>query len=234
MTASELPYASYLHFTMNTEAEPFDDPRVREAFRLAVDRKRIVDNVYYGRAFVGNDLPALGFPSYDTALEQRPHDPERARRLLADADADGVSVELTAGPELPGMVEAATLVVEDLKAVGVEAALRELPAGQLFADYAAYLKLPFRAGFNPPAMFEPNHVPGAFPKVDALVKTARSASTAEQRLAASHRAQRLLWEEGGQIGAVFVPTVSAARDGVSGVRELQFPDLSQVTLTGRK
>jgi peptide/nickel transport system substrate-binding protein len=234
VTASKLPYASYLQFTMNAGSKPFDDPRVREAFRLAVDRKRIVENVYYGRASVGNDLPALGFPGYGTAIEQRPHDPERARRLLADAGAGGTSVELTAGPELPGMVETATLIVEDLKAIGVKATLRELPAGQLYADHAAYLKLPFRAGFTPPALFEPNHVPGTFPKVDALVKTARSASTAEKRLAASHQAQRLLWEEGNQIGAVFVPTISAARDGVSGVRELQFPDLSKVTVTGRK
>ncbi|GAA2107115.1 ABC transporter substrate-binding protein [Streptomyces synnematoformans] len=231
VTTSELPYASYLHFTMGTENAPFDDPRVREAFRLAVDRERIVKNVYYGRAFVGNDLPALGFPSYDTGLGQRAHDPGRARRLLADAGAEGMSVELTAGPELPGMVEAATLVVEDLREIGVDATLRELPPGQLFADHAAYLALPFRSGFNPPAMFEPNHVPGTFPEVDALVQTARSAPAAEERLAASHEAQRRLWEKGNQIGAVFVPNISAAREGVSGVRERQFPDLSRATVS---
>lgn len=232
VTTSELPFASYLQLTMNVGTPPFDDARVREAFKLAVDRERIVANVYYGRAFVGNDLPALGFPSYDPAIEQRAYDPDRARRLLSESGVAGVRVELTAGPELPGMVETATLVVEDLRAVGVDATLRELPPGQLFADHAAYLALPFRAGFNPPAMFEPNHVPGTFPEVDALVETARSAESAEDRLAASHKAQRLLWEQGNQLGVVFVPTISAADSGVSGVRELQFPDLSRATIAG--
>ncbi|WP_285621771.1 ABC transporter substrate-binding protein [Kineosporia sp. NBRC 101677] len=235
VTSSELPYASYLQFSMNPQAEPFSDVKVRQAFKLAVDRERIVENVYFGRAFVGNDVPGLGFPNYDTELEQRAHDPEKAKELLAEAEAEagaeGIEVELTAGPEMPGMLETATLIVEDLKAVGVKATLKELPAGQLFADYPAYQKLPFKAGYNPPATFEPNHVPGAFPEVDALVAQARSATSPEARLQASHEAQKLLWEEGNQIGAVFVPSISAARNGVSGVRELQFPDLSQAIVS---
>ena len=113
----------------------------------------------------------------------------------------------------------------------MDATLRELPAGQLFADYPAWQALPFRSGYNPPAMFESNHTPGAFPEIDALVQTARSAGTPEERLTASHEAQRLLWEEGYELAPVFVPNISAARDGVTGVRELQFPDLSQVVLT---
>ncbi|MBO1752922.1 ABC transporter substrate-binding protein [Actinotalea sp. BY-33] len=231
VATSELPYASYQFFAMNLEHEPFADPRVREAFKLAVDRERIVENVYFGHAFEGNDVPALGFGSYDDSLEQRTHDQDRARELLDEAGRTGMSVELTVGPELPGMVETATLVVEDLKAVGVDATLAELAPGQLFADYPAYLALPFKAGYTPPAPFEPNHTPGTFPEVDALVQTARSAPTAEERLNASHAAQQLLWEKGNQIAPVFVPTISAASTAVSGVRELQFPDFAQATIT---
>ncbi|GLY32362.1 ABC transporter substrate-binding protein [Kineosporia sp. NBRC 101731] len=231
VTSSELPYASYLQFGMNPQTKPFDDERVREAFKLAVDRDRIVKNVYFGRAFVGNDVPGMGFPTYDTELEQRAHDPRKAQQLLAEAGAEGMEVELTAGPEMPGMLETATLIVEDLKAIGVKATLNELPAGQLFTDYPAYQKLPFKAGYNPPATFEPNYTPGTFPEVDALVATARSAPSKEDRLTASHEAQKLLWKEGSQIGAVFVPSISAAREGVSGVRELQFPDLAQATVS---
>lgn len=232
VSTSEPPYVSYMPFTMNTAKEPFDDPRVREAFKLAIDRQRILDNVYYGLGHLGNDIPAAGFTNYDSSIPQREHNPDKAQRLLEEAGATGMSVELTAGPELPGMVETATLIVEDLQAVGVSASLRELPAGQLFADYAAWQALPFKAGYNPPAMFEPNHAPGTFGEVDALVQTARSAASADERLAASHKAQRLLWETGNQLGPVFVPNISAYRDGVSGVRELQFPDLSQVVLAG--
>lgn len=232
VTASELPFASYLQFTMNMAEPPFDDVRVREAFRLAVDRERIVEVVYFGRAYVGNDVPGLGFPAYDPDLEQRSQDLDRARSLLEEAGATGVSVELTVGPEVAGMVETGTLLVEDLQAIGVDASLQELPAGQLFADFPAYLALPFRAGYTPPAPFEPNYQPGTFADIDALVLAARSAPTAEERSAASHEAQQLLWAEGNQIGPVYVPSISAARAGVSGIREVQFPDLTYATTAG--
>ncbi len=231
VSTSELPYASSLQFVMNPASAPFADERVREAFKLAIDRQQIVDTVYFGHAFAGDDVPGLGFPSYDTTLPVREHDPDKARALLAEAGQSGMAVTLTAGPELPGMVEPATLIVQDLRAIGVDATLAELPAGQLYADYAAYQKLPFAAGYTPPALFEPNHVPGALPEADALVAQARSAVTPEARLAASHEAQQILWAKGYTIAPVFVPSISAQSDGVSGVRELQFPDLSRATVT---
>ncbi|AOS63706.1 ABC transporter substrate-binding protein [Actinoalloteichus hymeniacidonis] len=231
VTTAELPYASYLRFVMNPSFEPFADVRVRQAFKLAINRQSIIDNVYYGRAYLGNDVPALGFPTYHSELEQRAYDPDTARDLLEQAGQSGMSVELTVGPEMPGMVETGTLIVENLKAIGVDATLRELPAGQLFADYEAYSALPFAVGYNPPALFEPNHTPGVLPDVDALVITARGGATAEQRLAASHEAQQLLWENGNQIGPVFVPGIDAAIDTVSGVRAQQFPDLTIARLS---
>lgn len=232
VTTSELPYASKLSFTMNMSSEKlFQDERVREAFKLAINRDQIVENVYGGLAYVGNDVPGLGFASYDDDLEQREYDPEQAEELLKEAGADGMEVELTAGPELTGMVETATLIVEDLNAIGVKASLNELASGELFADYAAYAQLPFAAGYTPPATFEPNWTPGTFSDIDALVATARSATSEQDRTEASHQAQELIWEEGNTIIPVFVPTISASADGVSGVEELQFPDLSQATVS---
>ncbi|MGO2110605.1 MAG: ABC transporter substrate-binding protein [Pseudoclavibacter sp.] len=225
------PYVSNMPFTMNVESEPFDDPRVREAFKLAIDRQRILDNVYFGLAYLGNDIPALGYPNYDDALPQREHDPERAQQLLDEAGVAGMTVELTAGPELAGMVETATLIVEDLQAIGVDATVSELPPGQLFADYPAWLELPFKSGYNPPVSFETNHTPGTFPEVDALVATARSAPTEAERRTASHEAQELLWAEGNQLVPVFVPSIGATRAGVEGLVESQFPDLAAASLT---
>lgn len=226
VSAGEPPYVSNLRFEMNLSHAPFKDERVRRAFRLAVDRQAIVDTVYFGRAEIGNDVPALGFPGYATSLDQRAHDPEKAKSLLREAGHEKMSIELTAGPELPGMVETATLIVEDLRAIGVKASLKELPAGQLFADYKAYERLPFAAGYNPPAPFEANHTPGTFPDADKLVATARSALSKGDREAASRKAQHLLWTKGNEIIPVFVPTLDAHTDRLSDVRSLQFPDLS--------
>ncbi|MFD6149917.1 ABC transporter substrate-binding protein [Streptomyces sp. NPDC060243] len=243
LAPSKSPYLVALSFRMNMRSKPFDDARVREAFKLAVDREALVRTVFHGQATVGNDLPSLGFPDYARDLPQRAHDPARARRLLQQAGADGMEIRLTTGPETPGMVEAATLYVEDLRAAGVRASVRELPAGQLFADFAAYSRLPFVAAYQVPVPALPTYQmntaggsPSALgwnrPDVDALVARAR-ASTGAKATRTGGKAQRKLWEEGNTVLPVFKPYLNAQAAGVSGIADdlfEQFPGFSHAAL----
>ena len=43
-------------FTMRVDQKPFDDVRVRQALRLMVDRKEMLDQVFGGQGQVGNDV----------------------------------------------------------------------------------------------------------------------------------------------------------------------------------
>ncbi|MFD8339117.1 ABC transporter substrate-binding protein [Streptomyces solisilvae] len=238
------PYLVGLSFQMNMSVKPFDDPRVREAFKLAANREAMVKTVFYGNAEVGNDLPAIGFPDYAGSLPQRDYNQAKARKLLKAAGADGMKVVLTTGPETPGMVETATLFVEDLKKVGVQASIRELPAGQLFADFATYSRLPLAASYQMPIpalsayqMGTAGGSPSAFgwkrPEVDALVAKARAQSDEAKAGKLSTRAQRVRWEEGNQVLPVFKPNLNAQGRGVSGIRDdlfEQFPGFSQASL----
>ncbi|ONK09528.1 ABC transporter substrate-binding protein [Streptomyces sp. MP131-18] len=244
VTSTTPPYVSGLFFRMNLAHEPFQDNRVRTAFKLAADREAMVESVFFGDATVGNDLLSPGFPDYADEIEQRAYDPDRARQLLREAGAEGMSVTLTTGPETPGMVEVATLYVENLVAVGVDATLEELPAGQLFADYPAYTGLPLAASFSVPTPALPLYQmsyggqnPAALgwdrPDVDELVATARGTS-GEESAQAGLAAQRALWEEGNTIAPVFKPFTTAQVPGVSGVADdlfEQFPGFSRATLT---
>jgi peptide/nickel transport system substrate-binding protein len=77
-----------LGFSMRT-GSPFADPRVREAVALTIDRKEIARDGLKG---LGAPLDQLVPPSvfgYSTRLPPMPHDPERARRLLAAAGKGG-------------------------------------------------------------------------------------------------------------------------------------------------
>ncbi|MFF2650704.1 ABC transporter substrate-binding protein [Streptomyces sp. NPDC058045] len=244
LAPTESPYLVGLSFQMNMTAEPFDDPRVREAFKLAVDREAMVKTVFYGNAQAGNDLPGIGFPDYAEGLPQRRHDPERARALLKKAGADGMKVRLTTGPETPGMVEMAALFAEDLKQVGVRATVRELPAGQLYADFPAYTALPLAGSYQMPIpalstyqMSTAGGSPASFgwkePGTDALVAKARAATDPEQAKKLGTRAQRTRWEEGNQVLPVFKPNLNAQAKGVKGIREdlfEQFPGFSRASL----
>ena len=83
------PYIATEFIRFNTTRRPFDDPRVRNALALAIDRDTIVARVLKG----GQD-PATAFTppntggyTYraDTSASEPRHAPDEARRLLAEA-----------------------------------------------------------------------------------------------------------------------------------------------------
>jgi peptide/nickel transport system substrate-binding protein len=68
---------------------PFRDRRVREAVSLVVNRDAIVKGLYGGAAFPLYGSITPGVPGYDPERAKIPYDPERARRLLAEAGYPG-------------------------------------------------------------------------------------------------------------------------------------------------
>ncbi|WP_320772897.1 ABC transporter substrate-binding protein [Streptomyces sp. CRN 30] len=133
-------------FVMRLDTAPFDDPRVRAAFRLAADRKALVDTVYLGYGKIANDLPTPYDPSTPTDLPQRTRDVAEAKRLLAEAGhADGLSVTLHTTTSYPGMDTAATLYAQQLADIGVRAKVKVEPADTYWT--AVYAKKAFYTGY---------------------------------------------------------------------------------------
>jgi peptide/nickel transport system substrate-binding protein len=65
---------------------PFKDRRVRQAFYQAIDVEAIRTRIMRGAATPTNLMIAPGVNGFDAGLNKRaPHDPEAARKLLADA-----------------------------------------------------------------------------------------------------------------------------------------------------
>jgi peptide/nickel transport system substrate-binding protein len=134
--------ATNVPITMRLDSAPFTDPRVRQAFRLAVDRQALVDNVLQGFGKVANDLHGFGYPSYNSDLPQRTYDPEKAKGLLKAAGAENVSVTLYTSKTVSGMQESATVFKEQAKSSGIDVQLKVLDASSYFAN-DLYLKAPF-------------------------------------------------------------------------------------------
>lgn len=83
----EALYGTY-YYRFNTTRKPFNDPRVRRAFALTVDRKILVDNVVRGgRIPASSFTPPYGPYNYKGNLPLRSSDEviQEAKKLLAQA-----------------------------------------------------------------------------------------------------------------------------------------------------
>lgn len=122
---------------INTRHPPLDDVRVRQALNLAFDKAAYI-RAQYGE---GNATPAVApYPAtlwgHDETLQDWPHDPERARQLLAEAGhADGFALSIWTrpggGPTNPNPGIGAQMLQADLAAIGIRSDIRVFEWGEL-------------------------------------------------------------------------------------------------------
>ena len=110
----------WLPICMAVDMPPFDDVRVRQAMRLIVDRKGMLEQVNSGYGFIGNDLYAPFDPGYDHSLPQRQQDIAQAKSLLKAAGHANLSVDLHTTDGAAGMVDTATVFANQASAAGVK------------------------------------------------------------------------------------------------------------------
>ncbi len=82
------PYLATYFIRCNTTRPPFNDPRVRKALALTIDKRRLVDRFLGGGGVPANHLVPDGTANYDPAPGLG-YDPDTARRLLAEAGYPG-------------------------------------------------------------------------------------------------------------------------------------------------
>jgi ABC-type transport system substrate-binding protein len=82
------PAIWYVGFNQKGYA-PFQDRRVRRAFAMAIDRKKIVDEILGGLNVAAGGIVPPGVPGHRPDAKAIPFDPEAAKRLLAEAGYPG-------------------------------------------------------------------------------------------------------------------------------------------------
>ena len=222
------PFGLMDSFQMRVDLPPFDDVRVRQAMRLAVDRQAMVDTVYYGYAEVGNDIYGKGAPFYDDSLPQRAYDPARARELLRQAGKENLTVTLQTADGMPGMIESATLLVEHANAAGITVKLESVPADTYFTQVAGKQPLTHVGWWNYSLDYfygqtmttgSPSNGTGWRNAAwDAKFTEVRATLDQGRRRVLYHELQEQLWNEGGYILHSFAKRPDAARNDVGGVR----------------
>lgn len=116
---------SVIPIIMKTSSGPFADKRVREAVRLGVDRKALVDQALAGYGSVAGDVLGTADPALDKSLT-RTRDVSRAKQLLSQAKFDtSRTYQLFVTSEAPGQVEAMKLAAKQLADIGLKVTVVE-------------------------------------------------------------------------------------------------------------
>ena len=201
---------------MNNQKKPFDDKRVRQALNYAVNKDAIVNDVLKGTGAASKGPVLPGTWGADRELKAYPYDPDRARKLLAEAGyPTGFSTTLwvpESGSGMQAPVAMSTVMQSNLKAVGINVSLQTMEWGAYLAKLRTkeqeLFALSWMAGTEDPDMVMypllhssqwtpvgPNRALYKNTRFDALLQQARLTTDQAKRAQLYKEAQRILIDD---------------------------------------
>jgi len=206
----EVPQLSIFYLGFNCARPPFDDPKVRQAFSLAVDKDKIIRLVLKGMVKRADGILPPGLPGYNPDLIGLTYDPERAKQLLQESkygeDLPPLILTTAGRGELSNLDGA--LVDMWRRNLGVEVKVRQLEpekyAYVLREEKDHMFELGWVADYPDPQNFldvlfhsgaEENIGEYHNPRFDALLEQARAERDGKARLALYRQAEELLVQD---------------------------------------
>lgn len=220
----------WVPFTMRVDRAPFEDNRVREALKLVINRKQMLESVFAGNGTIANDYFAPFDPAVKTVqLPQREQDIEKAKSLLSQAGHSGLGLQLITTPNAPGMVQAAEVFKTQAEGAGVKTEVVNQPTTEYFAR--SYLKVPFSQdywAYEPylitvsqatakGAPFSATHFDE--PKYQKLFEEASQTLDSNKKTEIIHEMVKIDWSEGGNIIPFYFPVIDAYSSNVHGITQ---------------
>lgn len=218
---------------LNTRRGPLADVRVRQALNFAIDREAISEALLNG---IGTPADQPLTAIYEGHLDEPPvpydHDPDRARRLLAEAGyADGFTLRMMVANYSP-LSEISQAVQDQLGDIGVEVKLSPVDAVQAASmwtegtGYDALLQVrnnyELAASVLSRNLLSPNGYLGDLPaEFTEAVETAFDPSLSDdERVATLEKASRLANEEAFDVYITVSPSPIAVTTKVVGAEAM--------------
>ncbi|MDR0515318.1 MAG: ABC transporter substrate-binding protein [Coriobacteriaceae bacterium] len=225
----DYPTSGALSWAMNCEKKPFDDPIVRSALRLAVNRQEIIDNVYGGFATLGNDYWSPYDPNYTKGLAQRSYDPAKAKKMLEDTGYTlPLKIELWGAPNQPTSDRQNEILVEQAKAAGFEVEFHKVDMATFYGDaygtyplslsYWGYLSVFDQAAMTITKDAPYNSTHWTDREYDGLYTEAVGTTDAAKRKELVKQMQTIEYERGSYIVPLFMNTLVAHSAKVGGFK----------------
>ena len=204
---------SVYYIGFNVSQPPFDDPKVRQAFAMAINRDQIVRVVLKDMLPVANSFMMPGLPGYNSQASLPGFDPDGAKRLLAESkykDVRGLGqVTLT---EIGGGANAGitTQAIIEMwrQNLGVEVSIAQSEQASFYDDLDRGRLQMFDIGWimdypDPEDLIDllfhstsrQNNTKYKSPQLDALVEQARTESDSTKRLQLYQQAEQILIQD---------------------------------------
>ncbi len=237
-------YTWHVGFNLSMAGAPWADKRVRKAVNHAIDRKTIVDVVRQGKAYVARGfLPSAMFGA-DPTFTGYEYDPEKAKRLLAEAGyANGFTSKILSS-DSQSVVPVVEAILGYLNAVGIRLQYEVLDSvtarvrqqGGRFELYVGtvggyghpliYLQRGFHSRFAGPGG---NYTRYSNPRVDQLLDRAAEARDTNTMVRLIREAEKVIMDDArSRIGA----HLYEGRRGHAAVRSRAPPGASRPGVPG--
>lgn len=134
-----------VYMAINTKLKPFDNVACRKAVEYAID-KVSVQTAEGGpvRGDIATTVLPPDIPGYTKAdvyaTAGNKGDAAKAKEQLKACGKTSINTNITARSDRPQEIDAATAIINSLKAVGINATLKQYPSGKYFTDYAGVPK----------------------------------------------------------------------------------------------
>ena len=229
---------------MDSTRPPFDDPKVRRAFAMAVDRERLIEEVLEGSVKLANGLLPPGIPGYHTSLRGIPYDPEMARQLLAESRyANNLPEIIYTVPRGGTPLTVRFMINAWEEELGVEVKVKSVPDDEYFYGLEAVAEHLYSYGwvadYPDPENFldlllhssrhDARYLNEEF---DSLVEQARTERDWDVRLGLYQQAEQLLMDDAGIIPLYHSQDFVVVRPHIEGFRMLPIgqPDFTRIKL----
>jgi peptide/nickel transport system substrate-binding protein len=219
------PSTRVMFSTIRCDRKPFDDKRVRQAMNYAVDKEAITKGLLSGMAPISRAPVSRMVPAHHPNLTQYNYDPERAKKLLAEAGATGATFNFASsnGRYLMDR-QVGEAIAGYLSAVGLNVKFENPPWGNLVAEVTRFEKCRYDGylfGYatftNHPDFLMRDHFYSksvkrtlySNPEVDRLLEQGMQEFNEQKMMALYYRAEEIVWDEAPWIFLYEQPTINA-------------------------
>jgi peptide/nickel transport system substrate-binding protein len=241
----EVPTSSWDGLVMHNKTPPFDDPRVRKAVLLAIDKAQMAEIALFGHGSPTITPIPPSHPFFNQNVSMK-SDIAAAKKLLAEAGhPNGFEVALIVPEGRPERERLGVAAREMLKAVGIKVNIQRVPWDKFLADVEGKAAFSVNGFFSRPtvdtSLYPWFHSAGSWntglwhyknERVDKILDTARQAASAEERKKLYQELQQVVSEDPPSVVPYVVNQVDGFRKEVKGLRSnpMLWFDVRNVTI----